>query len=87
MRKCSQRSTTKVGKGLEKVVHSASETKKWTKYFHTKHYFPAVMNNYTPNSGLLEISLLHSQYCSSLEIRLVKKVLILFLAKQTAVLF
>ena len=35
MKKCSQRSTTKVGKGLEKVVHAASKTKKkiWTKTF------------------------------------------------------
>ena len=34
----------KVGKGLEKVVHSASETK----IFFTKYYFSAVMNNHTP---------------------------------------
>ena len=31
MRKCSQQSTTKVGKGLQKVVHSASKTKKMDK--------------------------------------------------------
>ena len=39
----------KLGKGLEKVVHSASKTKKQfgQKHF-TKHYFPAVMNNHTP---------------------------------------
>ena len=40
----------KVGKGLEKVVRSASQTKKryFDKNFYTKHYFPAVMNNHTP---------------------------------------
>ena len=39
----------KVGKGLEKVVHSDSKTKKnfGPKLF-TKHYFPAVMNNHNP---------------------------------------
>ena len=40
----------KVGKGLEKVVHSASKTKKkkFAQKLFTKHYFPAVMNNHTP---------------------------------------
>ena len=40
----------KVGKGLEKAVHSASKTnkKKFGEKLLTKHYFPAVMNNHTP---------------------------------------
>ena len=61
--------------------------KKWTETFIRSIFFQQLWTIILQNSGLLEILLSHSQHCSSVEIRLLKKVLILLWAKQTAVLF
>ena len=77
----------KVGKGLQKVVHSASKTKKEirTTSFKRSIIFQQLSTIILQYSGFLENSLLHCLHCWNLEIRLVKKVLILLLAKQTVV--
>ena len=77
----SQQRATKVGRGLETVIQSASKSKKekrriLDKILSRQQCFPAVMNNQSPNSGFIDISLLRSQHYSSVKFRRVKLVLI-----------
>ena len=57
------------------VIRLLKKRETWTNFLFGKPCSPAVMNSQSPNSGSMEVSLLHSQHYSSVKIRLVKMVL------------
>ena len=79
MRVWSQRSLMKVGRGLRNFFQSDSDSKTKKRnleiFVSWKQWFPAVMNNQSPNSGFIEILLLHSQHSPSVKVKGVKKLL------------
>ena len=66
----------KSGKRPRKRFSISFQKKKrtWMKFL-SRHCFPAVMNNQSPNSGFLEISLSHFEHYSSAKNRCAKIVL------------
>ena len=73
----SQQSLIKVGRGQRNLFNQIAKQKKRKLEFFVswKQWFPAVMNDQSPNSGFIEISLLHSEHSSTVKNRRVKIVL------------